>query len=65
MMAAPPSAPCPRSWEPLDAALERAAMDAAPDGILLVDRGGTILMANAAMEAISGYGAAELRGESV
>ena len=65
MMAATPSAPCPRGWEPLDAALERAAMDAAPDGILLVDRGGTILMANAAMEAISGYGAAELRGQSV
>ncbi|WP_298211943.1 EAL domain-containing protein [Acidovorax sp.] len=42
-----------------------AAMSAAPDGILLVDRSGRIVMVNAAMESISGYSADELCGNSV
>lgn len=42
-----------------------AAMSAAPDGILLVDRAGRIVMVNAQMEAISGYSADELCGSSV
>ena len=46
-------------------ALARAAMDAAPDGIVLVDRGGAILYANAAMAAISGHGLDELLGGPV
>jgi len=50
---------------PEDSQLIRAAMDAAPDGILLVDRTGRILAANAAMEIISGYAAQELRGSSL
>jgi diguanylate cyclase (GGDEF)-like protein/PAS domain S-box-containing protein len=48
-----------------DAALARAAMDAAPDGIVLVQHDGAILYANAAMAAISGYVLAELLGTSV
>lgn len=46
-----------------EAALALAAMHAAPDGILLVDPAGRILLANAAMEHISGYAAAELQGQ--
>ncbi|MDR0226096.1 MAG: EAL domain-containing protein [Burkholderiaceae bacterium] len=46
----------------LDEDLKRVAMEAAPDGILLVDRGGRILLANPAMQAMSGYGADELLG---
>lgn len=53
----------PRS--PEETQLIRAAMDAAPDGILLIDRMGRILMANGAMEVITGYTAHELRGSSV
>ncbi|MDD2609132.1 MAG: EAL domain-containing protein [Giesbergeria sp.] len=45
--------------------LEQVAMQAAPDGILLVDREGTIIMANPAMQIISGYSAEELIGQSV
>lgn len=48
-----------------EASLILAAMDAAPDGILLVDRAGRILKANAAMQTISGYSAEELTGCSV
>lgn len=48
-----------------DGLLAQAAMQAAPDGLLLVDRAGRILMVNAAMEAISGYSAAQLLGQSV
>ena len=40
-------------------------MAAAPDGILLVDRQGTIMMANPAMETISGYAAAQLMGQPI
>lgn len=47
------------------AVLERAVIDAAPDGILLVKRDGSILMANAAMEAISGHPKAQLVGQSI
>ena len=55
-----------RSPREVDAAsLVLAAMNAAPDGILLVDRAGSIVMANAAMETISGYLADELCGNSV
>jgi diguanylate cyclase (GGDEF)-like protein/PAS domain S-box-containing protein len=42
--------------------LRSVAMEAAPDGILLVDRSGRILLANPAMQAMSGYGAHELLG---
>ncbi|QJY34295.1 EAL domain-containing protein [Diaphorobacter sp. JS3050] len=45
--------------------LERAAMDAAPDGIVLADRQGRILMVNALMETISGYTNAQLCGQSI
>ncbi|MBS3019080.1 hypothetical protein DJFAAGMI_01819 [Comamonas sp. PE63] len=41
---------------------ERQALDAAPDGILLVDRDGKMVTANAAMLAISGYERDELEG---
>ena len=60
-----PSPPSPQPRLPEDSQLIRAAMNAAPDGILLVDRTGRILMANSAMEAISGYAAQELCGSSV
>lgn len=60
----PSSQPSPPRL-PEDSQLIRAAMNAAPDGILLVDRTGRILMANAAMEAISGYAAHELCGSPV
>lgn len=48
--------------EALDEELKRVAMEAAPDGIVLVDRKGHILLANPAMQAMSGYGASELLG---
>ena len=44
---------------------EQQALDAAPDGILLVDRDGNIVTANAAMQAISGYGRSELEGQAL
>ena len=43
-----------------DPALQRVAMDAAPDGIVLVDSRGTMLYANAALAAMSGYSLQEL-----
>nr|WP_225614084.1 GGDEF domain-containing phosphodiesterase [Delftia sp. DLF01] len=61
MVAGDPTAP----GEALDEDLKRVAMEAAPDGILLVDRSGRILLANPAMQAMSGYGAAELLGHSL
>jgi len=42
-----------------------AALDAAPDGILIVDDTGTILKANPATELLTGYGPEELTGQSV
>lgn len=42
---------------------EREALDAAPDGILLVSRDGYIVAANAAMLAISGYERKELESQ--
>jgi diguanylate cyclase (GGDEF)-like protein/PAS domain S-box-containing protein len=45
--------------------LVRVAMGAAPDGIVLVDRHGTILVANQTMATLSGYSVEELRGQSV
>nr|WP_234642241.1 GGDEF domain-containing phosphodiesterase [Delftia tsuruhatensis] len=47
----------------LDEDLQSVAMEAAPDGILLVDRSGRILLANPAMQAMSGYDAQELLGQ--
>ena len=44
---------------------EREALDAAPDGILLVSRDGYIVAANAAMLAISGYERRELESQSL
>lgn len=56
-------APVPPAVAARDGALVLAAMNAAPDGIVLVDRQGHIVMTNAAMESISGYAADELRGK--
>ena len=58
-----PPPPVPPAVVARDGALVLAAMNAAPDGILLVDRHARIVMANAAMEAISGYTADELHGQ--
>lgn len=44
---------------------ERAAIEAAPDGVLMVDEGGRILLASPAMEQLSGYRASELLGQTV
>ena len=52
----------PRSWL---TSRERDALDAAPDGILLVGHDGCIVAANAAMLAISGYERSELEGQSL
>ena len=49
----------PHGW------LEQVAMQAAPDGILLVDAEGIVIMANPAIEIISGYRTDELIGQSV
>ncbi|HEX5805266.1 MAG TPA: EAL domain-containing protein [Macromonas sp.] len=46
-------------------ALERAMLNASPDGMLLVDERGQILMANASMATLSGYSLDELIGQSV
>ncbi len=48
-----------------EASLALAALDAAPDGILIVDDTGTILQANPAIENLTGYSAQELIGQSV
>ena len=44
-----------------DAAL-RQALEAAPDGVLIVDHGGTILYVNPTLEALFAYEAEELVG---
>jgi len=44
---------------------EKVALSAAPDGILWVDGLGTILMANPAIEGLTGYAPDELVGQSV
>ena len=46
-------------------ALALAALEAAPDGILIVDDTGTILKANPATELLTGYSPDELTGQSV
>lgn len=48
-----------------DAATSRALLQAAPDGILLVDRDGRIMLANEACARIFGYGADELVGQLI
>lgn len=48
-----------------DGMLILTAMNAAPDGIVLVDRAGRIVMSNPAMEIISGYTQEELCGSPV
>ncbi|HEX5805084.1 MAG TPA: EAL domain-containing protein [Macromonas sp.] len=45
--------------------LERVIIDAAPDGMLLVDQQGCIRMTNRALENMSGYGAHELVGQTL
>ena len=45
--------------------LALAALEAAPDGILIVDDTGTILKANPAAELLTGYSPEELSGQSV
>jgi diguanylate cyclase (GGDEF)-like protein/PAS domain S-box-containing protein len=44
---------------------EELILNAAPDGVLWVDQTGCILMANAAMETLTGYPANELIGQNV
>ena len=44
---------------------ETTILDAAPDGVLWVDDGGTILMANAAIETLTGYPPGEVTGKNV
>lgn len=44
---------------------ENVTLNAAPDGILWVDRAGKILMANPSMETLSGYPPHELVGQNV
>ena len=44
---------------------EKVTLAAAPDGVLWVDASGDILMANPAMEALSGYASGELVGQNV
>lgn len=43
----------------------KAALEHAPDGIIVVDRAGEMLQANARMEALTGYARAELVGARV
>ena len=44
---------------------EKVTLAAAPDGVLWVEKSGLILMVNPAMEALSGYSAAELLGQNI
>jgi len=44
---------------------ERLILNAAPDGVMWVDQSGQILMANPAMETLSGYRAQDLIGQNV
>jgi diguanylate cyclase (GGDEF)-like protein/PAS domain S-box-containing protein len=44
---------------------EKVILNAAPDGVLWVDAGGNIQMANPAMAALSGYPVAQLLGQNV
>ncbi len=44
---------------------EKLVLNAAPDGVLWIDHGGRILMANPAMETLTGYAANELEGQNV
>ncbi|AVP57042.1 putative bifunctional diguanylate cyclase/phosphodiesterase [Pulveribacter suum] len=71
--ASPGGSPRAAAAPPTDAAapalqatpLERAAMDAAPDGILVVDSQGRIQMVNAQMESLCGYTSEQLVGQPV
>lgn len=49
----------------MNAQLERTMIDAIPDGMLLVDRQGRILRANAALQQMSGYSEKQMLGQSV
>jgi diguanylate cyclase (GGDEF)-like protein/PAS domain S-box-containing protein len=44
---------------------ERATLNAAPDGVIWVDQKGTIVLANPAMQALSGYSPQELTGQNI
>jgi len=44
---------------------EKVSLDAAPDGVLWVDQDGRILMANPAIETLTGYTPSQLQGQSV
>jgi len=44
---------------------ENATLAAAPDGVLWIDQAGTIVLANPAMRALSGYEPSELLGQNV
>ena len=63
-----PPAPGPALGPEIDTTddlLVRAAMGAAPDGIVLVDGEGIILVVNETMATLSGYRVDQLRGQSV
>ncbi len=49
----------------LDDGIAWALLDAAPDGIVLVDEQGAVLMVNRRLEAMFGYDRDELRGHSI
>ncbi len=63
-MVAPHKTPAPQTPEQAEAKF-RALLQAAPDAIVIVDAGGTIVLVNARTEALFGYTAAELVGEPV
>ncbi|QXZ09506.1 EAL domain-containing protein [Comamonas sp. Y33R10-2] len=65
MPAGPAQPPALMRMDTLLTRRERDALDAAPDGLLLVDREGRIVVANAAMEAISGFERQELEGHLI
>ena len=65
-MTAPEQAPSSATLPPgVDEGVFRSLFAAYPDGLLLVDQGGVIVMANPAVESLLGYGPGEVTGLSV
>lgn len=54
-----------RSEVPSEDRMFRLAVESSPTGMLLVDRGGTIVLANSRLQAMFGYDEAELLGQPV